>query len=167
MLPAGHPFLKIVELHKKANCQSGRPLAHHFNSISARDVHDVWHWLDRKKIQLVIGSIWTGNRASVLNRKEKRSLFYCVLFCYCVRLYFTFVYVRRQKVVKNPSKRFFVIWGKEIWFSVTKELGSTYSELSCKFYGCHSIHSDKYLRKSKHSFNWTVWKLALLPWTAW
>ena len=98
-----------------------------------------------------------------IERKELIILL-CVVLLLRVRLYFIFGYIRSQKVVKLPSTKVFCemregnLIGvdtneagalKENDIASTRELGSTDSELSCEFYRCHPIHSDKYLGKKQ------------------
>ena len=99
---------------------------------------------------------------------EELTILLRVVLLLRVRLYFIFGYITSQKLVKLPSTKVFCemregnLIGvdtneagalKENDITLTRELGSNNSELSCEFCRCHPIHSDKNLGKSEHSFN--------------
>ena len=151
--------------------QSGCPLASHLNSIGARTTLIGKNSKTKKKSvgRCFFFIYWTG--------QSEREEFIILLLR--VRLYFTFGYVRSQKLVAYfRPERFSVNWGKKFWLELTQmklehkkkwyhlEPGNrTYLELSCKFYRFAPFILTNTLEKSKHSLTENL--LALFPWRAW
>ena len=178
-LPCWSSFLQKVELHRKSNCQLDVRLRVTWIPLvrAACMLRDV-DWPETK-FSWSLGFLRTQTRQVYIEREELTILLRVVLLL-LVRLYLILAILQAKKQWNSRQWRFSVKWGKEIWLELTRtkldikikwyrvdqELGCTYSELSCEFYRCHPIHSDKYNGKSEHSFNWKFWKLASLPWTA-
>ena len=179
-LPCWSSFLQKVELHRKTNCQLDVHLRVTWIPLVRATcmMHDV-DWPETNSV--CCWDFWEWKQRKCMHIERETSLFCCVLFCYYVWDFISYLAILEAKKYWNShQQRFSVKWGKEIWLELTRtkldikikwyrvdqELGCTYSELSCEFYRCHPIHSDKYNGKSEHSFNWKFWKLASLPWTA-
>jgi len=95
------------------------PLARHLNSIGARDV--TLGQRETNKNVVGIYPYWTGQLEIIIN------IFCFVLFCWCVRLYFSFGYVRSQNSIETmPSRKVFCEMKDGFLIGIDTNEGGTY-----------------------------------------
>ena len=109
-------------------------------------VRATWRWANENATNKNVVGIypyWTGQLEIIIN------IFCCVLFCWCVRLYFSFGYMLEAKTVVKQCRpeKFSVRWRTDFWLELTRtkvehtymiarltrELWSIYSGLPCDF----------------------------------